>query len=60
MDSIERLKLFCLVAEKQSFAQAAKLMHLPRSNVTYAVQALEKEYEVLLFYRTTRQVTLTH
>ncbi|UOO91175.1 LysR family transcriptional regulator [Vitreoscilla massiliensis] len=60
MDKIERLKLFCLVAEKQSFAQAAKLLNLPRSNVTYAVQALEKEYEVLLFYRTTRQVTLTH
>lgn len=60
MDKIERLKIFCLVAEKQSFAQAALQLGLPRSNVTYAIQALEKEYEVLLFYRTTRKVALTH
>lgn len=60
MDTIERLKIFCLVAEKQSFAQAALQLGLPRSNVTYAIQALEKEYEVLLFYRTTRKVALTH
>ena len=48
MDKIERLKIFCLVAEKQSFAQAALQLGLPRSNVTYAIQALEKEYEVSL------------
>ncbi|WP_038346240.1 LysR family transcriptional regulator [Acinetobacter sp. A47] len=60
MDKIERLKIFCLVAEKQSFAQAALQLGLPRSNVSYAIQALEKEYEVLLFYRTTRKVALTH
>lgn len=60
MDKIERLKIFCLVAEKQSFAQAAVQLGLPRSNVTYAIQSLEKEYEVLLFYRTTRKVALTH
>lgn len=60
MDKIERLKIFCLVAEKQSFAQAALQLGLPRSNVTYAIQSLEKEYEVLLFYRTTRKVALTH
>lgn len=60
MDKIERLKIFCWVAEKHSFAQVAKQLGLPRSNVTYAIQALEKEYEVLLFYRTTRQVSLTH
>lgn len=60
MDKIDRLKIFCLVAEKQSFAQAALQLGVPRSNVTYAIQALEKEYEVLLFYRTTRKVSLTH
>ena len=37
MDKIERLKIFCLVAEKQSFAQAALQLGLPRSNVTYAI-----------------------
>lgn len=60
METIERLKIFCLVADKQSFAQAADQLGLARSNVTYNIQALEKEYEVLLFYRTTRKVTLTH
>lgn len=60
MDKIERLKIFCLVAEKQSFAQAASLLNLPRSSITYAVQSLEKEYEVLLLNRTTRKVNLTN
>lgn len=60
MDKIERLKIFCMVAEKQSFSQVAKQLNLPRSTITYAIQALEKEYEILLFYRTTRNVALTH
>lgn len=60
MDKIEKLKIFCLVAEKKSFAQTATLLGLPRSSITYAIQSLEKEYEVLLFYRTTRKVSLTH
>lgn len=60
MDKIDRLRIFCLVAEKKSFAQAAVQLGLPRSNVTYAIQSLEKEYEVLLFYRTTRKVSLTN
>ncbi|AOA58394.1 LysR family transcriptional regulator [Acinetobacter larvae] len=60
MDKIDRLKVFCLVVEKRSFAQAAKQLGLPRSNVSYAIQSLEKEYQVLLFYRTTRKVSPTH
>lgn len=60
MDKIERLKIFCLVAEKHSFAQVAKALDLPRSTITYAIQALEKEYEMLLFNRTTRKVNLTN
>lgn len=60
MDKIERLKIFCLVAEKQSFAQVASQFNLPRSSITYAVQSLEKEYEVLLLNRTTRKVNLTN
>jgi len=60
MDKIHQLKLFCLVAEKRSFAEVALHLGLPRSNVSHAIKRLEKEYEVLLFYRTTRKVTLTH
>ena len=60
MDKIERLKIFCLVAEKRSFAQVAQRLNLPRSTITYAIQALEKEYQVVLFNRTTRKVNLTN
>lgn len=60
MDKIERFKIFCLVAEKQSFAKVANQLDLPRSSITYAVQLLEKEYEVLLLNRTTRKVNLTN
>lgn len=60
MDKIERLKIFCLVAEKRSFAQVAQHLNLPRSTITYAIQALEKEYQVVLFNRTTRKVNLTN
>lgn len=60
MDKIHQLKLFCLVAQKQSFAQTATQLGLPRSTVSHAIKSLEKEYEVLLFYRTTRKVRLTH
>ena len=60
MYKIERLKIFCLVAEKHSFAQVAKALDLPRSTITYAIQGFEKEYQVLLFNRTTRNVNLTN
>ena len=60
MDKVERLKIFCMVAEQQSFAKVARILSLPRSSVTHAIKNLEKEYEVLLFYRTTRKVNLTH
>ncbi|MFW1735230.1 MULTISPECIES: LysR family transcriptional regulator [unclassified Acinetobacter] len=60
MDKIERLKIFCLVAEKHSFAQVAKALDLPRSTITYAIKGLETEYQVLLFNRTTRKVNLTN
>ena len=60
MDKIERLKIFCMVADQHSFAEVARNLSLPRSTVTHAIQHLEKEYEVLLFYRTTRRVNLTH
>ena len=60
MEQIDKLKTFCLVAQKNSFAQAAHQLGLPRSTVTHVIKSLEKEYEVLLFYRNTRHVTLTH
>lgn len=60
MEQIDKLKIFCLVAQKKSFSQAAQQLGLPRSTVTHTIKSLEKDYEVLLFYRNTRHVTLTH
>ncbi len=60
MDSIEKFKIFCLVAQTGSFIEVARQLDMPRSTITYIIKSLEKEYEVLLFHRTTRQVSLTN
>ena len=60
MDQINKLKIFQLVAQHQSFSRVAKLQNLPRSTVTQVIQQLEKDYDTLLFYRNTRHVSLTH
>lgn len=60
MDRIDALKLFVLVAETESFTKAADISNQPRSTVSAVIKQLEGKFGVRLFYRTTRQVTLTH
>jgi len=50
---------FVAVAETQSFSQAAKILKISTAQVSRQVSALEKRLQVKLFYRTTRQVSLT-
>lgn len=59
MDRIEAMQAFTRVAERQSFAQAASDLGLPRSRMSEAVQQLERHLRVRLLARTTRKVTLT-
>ena len=56
---IERIRVFLEVAERQSFAAAARSLDLTPSIVTRYVSELEAELGVQLLVRTTRRVSLT-
>jgi DNA-binding transcriptional LysR family regulator len=61
MDTIDlnRIRLFVRVAEAGSFTGAARVAGLPKSSVSRAVAALERELAVRLIQRTTRRLQLT-
>jgi DNA-binding transcriptional LysR family regulator len=56
---IERIRVFLAVAERRSFAAAARSLRLSPSIATRWVSELEAELGVQLFVRTTRRVSLT-
>lgn len=53
------IELFHLVADCQSFTQAANISDLPVANVSRRIKLLEEEIGFLLFQRTTRQLRIT-
>jgi DNA-binding transcriptional LysR family regulator len=55
----ERIRVFLEVAERQSFAAAARALGFTRSQTTRYVSELEAEMGVRLLTRTTRQVSLS-
>ena len=55
----QRIRTFLEVANCLSFSQAASNLYISQQAVTKQIAALEQELGVKLFYRTTRQVTLT-
>lgn len=59
MDRLQAMRIFVKVAETESFAQAARHMHISAPAVTRAVAALEELIGARLFVRTTRSVKLT-
>ena len=59
MDRLDRLKVFVLVAESGNFSVAGKSLNLAQSQVSKAIKALEEEFHVTLFNRTTRKISLT-
>jgi DNA-binding transcriptional LysR family regulator len=59
MDRIEAMQIFVTVAERQSFAAAARRHLLSPARVTRAVAALEARVGARLLHRTTRAVRLT-
>jgi DNA-binding transcriptional LysR family regulator len=59
MDRIESTALFVEVAERGSFAEAARHVHRSPASVTRAVADLEARLGVRLLNRTTRAVSLT-
>lgn len=59
MDRFEAMQLFVSVAERQSFAAAARSHALSAARVTRAIAALEQRVGARLLHRTTRAVRLT-
>src|ERR1700733_2569791 len=58
--TLEQLRIFVTVAEKQHVTQAARELNLTQSATSAAVAALEERYNIKLFDRVGRGVVLTH
>ena len=56
---LKQLEYFTIVCEKGSFSQAAECLYTSQPNVSKVISSLEKELELRLFDRTTRDVRLT-
>ncbi|HME25170.1 MAG TPA: LysR family transcriptional regulator [Acetobacteraceae bacterium] len=59
MDLIGALRAFVRVTETGSFSAVARETHVSQSAVTRLVAQLEQHFEVRLFHRTTRRLSLT-
>lgn len=59
MDRWQAMRIFAKVAETESFAEAARLLHMSPPAVTRAVASLEDLVGARLLIRTTRSVKLT-
>lgn len=59
MDRWQAMRIFAKVAETQSFAETARLMHMSAPAVTRAIASLEDLIGARLFVRTTRSVKMT-
>jgi DNA-binding transcriptional LysR family regulator len=59
MDRLDRLRAFLVIADKASFAEAARALQISATAASRAVASLEEELGASLFHRTTRSVRLT-
>ena len=59
MDLIGALRAFVRVTETGSFSAVARETHVSQSAVTRLVAQLEQHFDVRLFHRTTRRLSLT-
>lgn len=59
MDRIDEMRVFLAVADRGSFAEAARALRLSPAAATRAVAAIEADLGLSLFGRTTRSVRLT-
>ncbi len=59
MDRLDAMRAFATVADRGSFAEAARRLRLSPAAVTRAVAQLEDQLGLLLLHRTTRSVRLT-
>lgn len=57
--TLEQLRIFVAVAEREHVTQAAQALNLTQSATSAAVQALEARYQTKLFDRVGRRIVLT-
>src|SRR5258708_28201871 len=57
--TLEQLRIFVAVAEREHLTQAASALHLTPSAVSSAVRALEDRYGAPLFHRVGRRIEIT-
>jgi DNA-binding transcriptional LysR family regulator len=57
--TLEQLRIFVAVAERQHVTQAAQALNLAQSAASHAIAALESRYETKLFDRVGRRIELT-
>ena len=57
--TLDQLKVFVAVAERQHLTQAAQYLNLAQSAASHAISALEDEFQVKLFDRVGRRIQLT-
>lgn len=57
--NFELYKIFYQAAKIESFSEAAEKLHISQSAVSQAIKNLEKKMGVQLFFRHSRQITLT-
>ena len=57
--NIDNIRCFISLAECLNFTRAAEKEHITQTSMSRKISALEKELDVILLYRDTRQVELT-
>jgi DNA-binding transcriptional LysR family regulator len=57
--TLEQLKIFIAVAERQHVTQAARALNIAQSAASHAIAALEARHDARLFHRVGRRIELT-
>jgi DNA-binding transcriptional LysR family regulator len=57
--TLEQLRIFIEVAERQHMTQAAHALNIAQSAASHAIAALEARYDTALFHRVGRRITLS-
>jgi len=56
---IDQLKYVQVVAKQLSFSKASEMLFISQSAISQSISKVEKELNIKIFHRTTKQVTLT-
>jgi DNA-binding transcriptional LysR family regulator len=57
--TLEQLRIFVMVAERQHVTQAARILNIAQSAASHAIASLEASYDTKLFNRVSRRIELT-